>query len=231
MSRIALGVVLACLWGCEVVVYEDGLTPPPLTPPQASHRLFEDRTLRVGESVVLLDVAPLFTGHAGLSYTTASSDTTVVTTAVDYAVQLTIRAVAPGTAEVSLTATEPPGRDPAGPQGRSATRTATVRVRGGQAALRSRIPNQNQPLPRPIWRYARLPADEGGGHLIPSEVWLWGAPMSSAKRVFAPVPWKRLGRGRDWFRFPPFEAIPPPFRYGQTELDPIGKNGRSCSPD
>lgn len=94
--------------------------------------LLDDLTLEVGDSVVVENIRTLFTDHIPMSFAAGSSDTTVVGAWVRGAVRLTITARMLGSADVSVTATEP-GPDPnrpagVGPQGRSATRTAKVTV-------------------------------------------------------------------------------------------------------
>lgn len=124
MTRLSALVLAACLAGCDEGV--NGVTPPP-NPPRPSSVEFPDLRVEVGQSV-LLEVDALFHGDH-LRYTAASSDTTVATLELQ-SDQLAIKGVTPGTAEVSVTATEPAGhpRQPEGPQGRSATRNATVTV-------------------------------------------------------------------------------------------------------
>ena len=105
---------------------------PPVPPPAASSVPFEDLTLEVGDSVVVESVEALFIGYTPLAFTAGSSDTTVLRASVREAMRLTITARAVGSADVSVTATEP-ARDPndsygLGPQGRSVTRTAKVTV-------------------------------------------------------------------------------------------------------
>ncbi|MCY4647733.1 MAG: hypothetical protein OXE73_12760 [Gammaproteobacteria bacterium] len=127
MRRIAL-VLVACLWGCEGD-YVNGMTPPS-EPPALSGTAFPDLTIETGQVVDALDVRILFRSPFELTYTAASDDTTVVGVTIGESHRLMIRGVGAGTAEVSVTATEPPeaSGDPFGPQGRSATRTAAVTV-------------------------------------------------------------------------------------------------------
>ncbi len=124
MKQLSALLLVACLAGCDPGV--NGVTPPQ-NPPRPSSVQFPDLAVEAGQSV-LLEVDALFHGDH-LRYTAASGDTTVATVEVE-SEQLTIKGVTPGTAEVSVTATEPAGhpRQPKGPQGRSATRTATVTV-------------------------------------------------------------------------------------------------------
>ena len=79
----------------------------------------------------MVDVRPLFWGEA-LRYGASSSDTTVARARMDreWGQTLTIHGLAPGTAQVSLTATDDYGYydPPYGHGGRSVTRTTTVEV-------------------------------------------------------------------------------------------------------
>lgn len=128
MRLIAL-LLVACFSACEQFT-DGGDWKPPNFPPEASPRKFEYLTLSVGDSLVLMDVETLFLTDHPLTYTAASSDTTVATALVANNDRLQIRAVGPGKAEVSVTGTERPRNSdyPNGPLGRSATRTATVTV-------------------------------------------------------------------------------------------------------
>ena len=108
------------------------LVPPPLPAPTATSVPFDDLTLEVGDSVVVESVVALFASYTSLTFTASSSDTTVLRASVRDTVRLTITATALGSADVTVTATEP-ARDPndtsgVGPQARSVTRTAKVTV-------------------------------------------------------------------------------------------------------
>ena len=119
-------ILVTCIWACG-----EGPTPPDLfPPPKASPVPFEGPAISVGESVVV-DVMPLFRGEA-LRFRASSSDTAVVRARMDreWGQALTIHGLAPGSARVSLTATDLVGYadPPYGHGGRSATRTTTVEV-------------------------------------------------------------------------------------------------------
>ncbi|MDE2981423.1 MAG: hypothetical protein OXU74_09530 [Gemmatimonadota bacterium] len=125
--------LVLCFGSCDTVEISDPwYFAPPIPPPAATSVPFDDLTLEVGDSVVVESIRTLFTDHIPMSFTVSSSDTIVLGASVREAVRLTITARRPGSADVSVTATEPspdPNR-PAGvgPQGRSATRTAKVTV-------------------------------------------------------------------------------------------------------
>lgn len=132
---VGAAILVLCFGSCDndnrELIDPPGLAPP-VPPPTATSVPFDDLTLEVGDSVVVESVEALFVGYIPLTFTAGSSDTTVLRASVREAVRLTITARAPGSADVSVTATEPT-RDPndwygLGPQGRSVTRTAKVTV-------------------------------------------------------------------------------------------------------
>lgn len=109
--------------------------PPPNAPPRASEVEFSDPFMTAGQSLTVSGAESLFLDHDDpLTLTATSSDTTVVAVymvLVDYAYSLTLHALSPGVAEVSITATEPMGdgsQDDQQPSGRSVTRTVSVTV-------------------------------------------------------------------------------------------------------
>ena len=119
-------VLMACISACDQSTPPDYLFPPPVASPVP----FEVPAIGVGDSVVV-DVRPLFWGEA-LRYRANSSDTAVVRARMDreWGQALTIHGLAPGSARVSLTATDDYGYHdpPYGHGGRSVTRSTTVEV-------------------------------------------------------------------------------------------------------
>ncbi len=149
MSRLCVASALLAatvVGACEddpIVETGDGFIDegPPNAPPEASDvQLPDSLFVEVGWSVIILDVLALFVDNEPLEISATSSSIDVVTVDVwqrpntRYTDQVTINAVGPGLAVVSLVATEPPfdpldGRPPhRQPSGRSATRTILVMV-------------------------------------------------------------------------------------------------------
>ena len=129
MKRVLITafVLPACIWACG-----EQTTPPDcfFPPPETSLGPFEVPAIGVGDSVVV-DVRPLFWGEV-LRFRASSSDTAAVRARMDreWGQALTIHGLAPGSARVSLTATDDCGYHdpPYGHGGRSGTRTTTVEV-------------------------------------------------------------------------------------------------------
>lgn len=126
MRKLTAFVLMAGIGAC-------GQSTPPdyhFPPPEATPVPFEVPAISVGDSV-MVDVRPLFWGES-LRYSASSSDTTVVRARMDreWGQTLTIHGLAPGSARVSLTATDLAGYTdpPYGQGGRSATRTTIVEV-------------------------------------------------------------------------------------------------------
>ncbi len=106
--------------------------------PRASQLEFSDRIMTEGSSLIMLDAHALFEDPGDPLTLTATSSNPQIAVAIiriPYNHQLTIYAVSPGVATVSVTATEPPP-PPEVPsayaryhsQGLSVTRTITVTV-------------------------------------------------------------------------------------------------------
>ena len=126
----------------------DGLVDPgaedryanrlPNRAPRASQLEFSDRIMTEGSSLIMLDAHALFEDPGDpLTLTATSSDPLIAVAIIriPYNHQLTIYAVSPGVATVSVTATEPPPPPEVPPayaqyhtQGLSVTRTITVTV-------------------------------------------------------------------------------------------------------
>lgn len=108
--------------------------PPPNSPPRISSIELSDPIMTAGQSLTISGAETLFTDDDPLTLTAKSSDTTVVAVSlirVDYTYSLILDALSPGTAEVSIVATEPMGDgsgDEYQPSGRSVTRTLNVTV-------------------------------------------------------------------------------------------------------
>lgn len=127
MRKLTAFVLMASIWACEQSTPPDHDYPAPY----ASEVPFEVSPISAGDSV-LVDVEPLFWGGSPLRFAAISSDTTVVRAGMlarEYA-RLKILGIAPGAAEISLTATDAFGYTdpPYGHGGRSVTRTTIVEV-------------------------------------------------------------------------------------------------------
>ena len=110
--------------------HNSGFPRGPAAPSSVSEEASEPNdcmTLSVGDSLIVTDVETLFFVNHPLTYTAASSDSTVTTVLVEDNDRLKIRGVGPGRARVSITGTKRPiSSTPNGPLERSTTRTATV---------------------------------------------------------------------------------------------------------
>ena len=104
-------------------------------PPGATYVPFPDRTMEVGETLVILDARALFHDRQPPVLSALSSDTLVVRAGIheDNPSALVLEALSPGRAVVYLIATEPPPHPSFGasheqPQGLSAIRRMNVTV-------------------------------------------------------------------------------------------------------
>lgn len=157
MRTLSTLLIAACLWSCDDSREHliNGYAPVFL-PPSASTVPFPDLTLAVGQDVILPDASVLFMRYEMmhiLTYEATSSDTTVVGVEVLESRRFTISAISPGEADVTITVREPvgPPRGYRAPSGRSASRTATVTVTGGEG---------NRPVVArlsSVWQLARAP--------------------------------------------------------------------------
>ena len=139
MALLAVATIGGCRESCcDVNVHPINGYAPTNAPPRASQVEFPDPTLTAGHSLTVSGVESLFLDDNPLTLTATSSDTMVVAVSmvgIDYRFSLTLDALSPGAAEVSIVATEPVGRrpflgpqDPQQPLGLSATRTVNVTV-------------------------------------------------------------------------------------------------------
>lgn len=131
--RLGIPLLLALLFWAGACTDPTSSAPPPSLPdepPRASLIPLPDVILQVGSSVTVLDSETLFWDNGHLTITAESSDPAVVAVAVapggpviNTPYTLTVLAVAPGVAVVTLTATEAEGEKP-----RWATREFKVTV-------------------------------------------------------------------------------------------------------
>ena len=135
---LLLVIASACDGVTNVVEGDPYANRLPNRAPRASQLEFSDRIMTEGSSLIMLDAHALFEDPGDpLTLTAASSDPQIAVAIIriPYNHQLTIYAVSPGVATVSVTATEPPP-PPDVPsayaryhsQGLSVTRTITVTV-------------------------------------------------------------------------------------------------------
>lgn len=135
MFRTALTLLAAATTtGCNACGEIINGYPPPNSPPRISSIELPDPIMTAGQSLTISGAETLFADDDPLTLTATSSDTTVVAVSlirVDYTYSLILDALSPGTAEVSVVATEPMGDgsgDEYQPSGRSVTRTINVTV-------------------------------------------------------------------------------------------------------
>ena len=135
---LLLVIASACDGVTNVVEEDPYANRLPNRAPRASQLEFSDRIMTEGSSLIMLDAHALFEDPGDpLTLTAASSDPQIAVAIIriPYNHQLTIYAVSPGVATVSVTATEPPPPPdvPAAyaryhSQGLSVTRTIAVTV-------------------------------------------------------------------------------------------------------
>ncbi len=135
MAMLVVAAIASCRGSdCDAIIVINGY-PPPNSPPRASRVELPDQVMTVGQELTVSGVESLFLDDDLLTLTAASSDTTVVAVSLarnnEYSFSLTLNALSPGAAEVSIVATEPAGdgsQDDQQPSGRSATREINVTV-------------------------------------------------------------------------------------------------------
>lgn len=109
LTMLAVAATASCRGSGGLVLPKD--YPPPNSPPRASPVELPDQVMTAGQELTVSGAESLFLDEDLFTLTAASSDTTVVAVSLarnnEYSFSLTLHALSPGAAEVSIVVTEP----------------------------------------------------------------------------------------------------------------------------